>query len=125
AFDALFVAVPGLALLIAYLGAADSAVARIEHREIVAEAVGDRNAGVRERSGAVSQVRHKYAFLRCGDGDGGGETSNGRGNHWRCHAHGGLLGMTSEYASSIGEWPDSEFLLADLPEPGEAVRFHD
>src|SRR5712671_7652484 len=35
------------------------------------------------------------------------------------------LDRLCKYASSIGKWPDSQFLFGDLPQPRQPVRFDD
>ena len=57
ALHSLFGGVAGFALLDRYLDPADAAVALVEHGEIVAHAVGDRDAVRRIRAGAVDQQR--------------------------------------------------------------------
>ena len=64
AFDALLVLVAGLAFLDDDLGAADAAVTRVEHVEVVVHAVGDRNAGIGERAGAVGEQRYEESRRR-------------------------------------------------------------
>ena len=59
AFDAFFVLVAGFAFLDDDLGAADAAVARIQHGHVVMHAVGDRDARIRERTGAVGEQRYE------------------------------------------------------------------
>ena len=69
ALDALLGVVAGLAFLDDELDAADAAVALVEHVEVVVHAVGDRDAGTGERTGAVGQQRNVDAVLRLRRGD--------------------------------------------------------
>ena len=64
AFDALVGGVAGLAFLEHDLDAVDAAVALVEERPVVGNAVGERNAVRRVRSGAVNQRRNELFILR-------------------------------------------------------------
>src|ERR1700722_8546581 len=71
ALDAFFGVVTGLALVNDDLGAADAAIALVEHVQIIRHAVGDRYPGSGERAGAIAEERNVDAVfrLRRRDGD--------------------------------------------------------
>ena len=63
AFDAALVLVAGLAFLEHQLGAANAAVAVVQHGEVIVHAVCDRSTRIGKGTGAIGQERYESALL--------------------------------------------------------------
>jgi hypothetical protein len=76
ALDPLLGVVLGLAFLPRELHAIDAAVALVDEREVVDEAVGDRDAARRVRAGAIHEQRHEDVLPCASAGPAAGPTAS-------------------------------------------------
>ena len=124
ALDRLLGVVAGLAFLVDDLDAVHAAVALVDHRDVVAHAVADRDARARERAGAIGIVGEVDAVLRHRRGErAGGEQGSERGTLQQIAGLHGLPPFVSSRPDCcrIGLYPPAlhcrRSFLGSLPQP--------